>query len=219
MSRCSKNRPFYYDCECNSDIDVLQMIKTAMRNEKKSAKFYCFMMDKSECEADREMFKEIRNDEKKHYRLLQEIYRELTCECYCVNNAEVKRPKGFCRAMKAAICNEMQAVSDYEVLAGYLCEMRHKEVICSIIADERCHAQRIAALYQFAQECACKCNRMNQRCGCNNNCNNSCNNDCDYSRYDNGCNCCESHNDYDCGCGCDYDDDDYDDYDDCDCDD
>ena len=226
MSRCSKSRPFYYDCECDSNIDVLQMIKTAMRNEKKAVKFYCYMMEKSECEADREMFKEIRNDEKKHYRWLQEIYRELTCECYCVNNVEVKRPKGFCRAMKAAICNEMQAISDYEVLASYLCEMRHKEVICAIIAEERCHAQRIAALYQFAQECACRCNQNNKHnCSCQNHCNSGCNNDCRYYVcYENNC-CCENQNhcdyecDYECDYNCNHDDCDYDDDDDCGCND
>lgn len=170
MSRnCSKHRPFYYDCECDSNVDVLEMIKSAMKGEKKAAKFYRYMMDKSQCESDKEMFREIREDEKKHYRLLQEIYRDLTCECYCVKDVDVKRPKGFCRAMKAAICQEMQDISDYENLAYYLCDMRHREIICAIIADERCHAQKIAALYQYAQECACKCNRMKQSCGCNNN--------------------------------------------------
>ena len=170
MSRkCSKNRPFYYDCECDYNVDVLEMIKASMKGEKKAAKFYRYMMDKSQCESDKELFREIRNDEKKHYRLLQDIYRDLTCECYCVGDVDVKRPKGFCRAMKAAICDEMQAISDYENLACYLCDMRHKEIICAIISDERCHAQKIAALYQYAQECACKCNQVKHSCGCNNN--------------------------------------------------
>ncbi len=171
--RCSKHRPFYYDCECGANVDVLEMIKNAMKDEKKAQKFYRYMMDKSQCESDKEMFREIRNDEKKHYRLLQEIYRDLTCECYCVGDVDVKRPKGFCRAMKAAICDEMQAISDYENLAYYLCDMRHREIICSIIGDERCHAQKIAALYQYAQECACKCNQMNRGCNCGCGSNNS----------------------------------------------
>ena len=162
---CKKHeRPFYYDCECESSFNVLDMIKNAMKAEKKAAKFYRYMMEKSPCESDKELFRSIREDEKKHYRLLQEIYRDLTCKCYCVDDVHVRRPKGFCRAIKTAILQEMQDISDYENLAYFLTDMNHKEVICSIINDEREHAQKLAELYQFFQECACKNQQQEDPC-------------------------------------------------------
>ena len=223
---CCKCRPFYYDCECDCGVDVLAMLRAAMKDEKEAMQFYRYMIEKSQCEADKEMFRQIRCDERKHYRLLQEIYRDLTCECYCVDKVCVKKPKGFCRAMKQAICNEMQAISNYEQIANCLTDIQHREIICSIINDERCHAQRIAALYQFAQECACRCGHMH-----NNNCNQNHNHcgsqsrgrwvcNCEYECADpcDPCNCCSTNNNYNCGC-CDGGDDDYDDCGCCDYDD
>lgn len=162
--KCSKNkecndRPFYYDCECPTSnvINVLQAIRDAMKDEREASRMYHYMAKKAPCEADKQLFYSIRRDEKRHYCLLQEIYRDLTCECYCVDEISVRKPKGYCRALKKAICHEMQDATDYENLASALTCVEHQEIVICIMNDEKEHAQKLAALYKLYQDCACRC--------------------------------------------------------------
>ncbi len=159
--------PFYEGCECDWGVDgcdTLGMLKRAMAEEIKAARKYRYLAEMAKCESDKELFLSLRADEKRHFRLLQEIYRDLTCCCYPAPRVRVRRPKNICSGIKKAICNEMRAVEKYEALANCLTEMQHKEIVLSILNDEREHAQQLAALYRIYQECACKA--QNQGCGC-----------------------------------------------------
>lgn len=149
--------PFYQDCECQTgNLGVEDIFDEVMVRAREAELFYCCMVEKSQCEVDKEMFRQFSMDERRHYALLQQILRELTCECYCVGEVCIEEPKGFCKAIKVAIYNEMQLSNDYENLAYYLTEMCHREILLKMIQDSRCHAERLAELYKFAQECACK---------------------------------------------------------------
>ncbi|GEM_PF-6934401 len=142
--------------KCNLDwleektCDVLAMLRDAMHDEKKAARAYRYLAEKAQCEADKEVIWAIRMDEKRHFQLLQSIYRELTCKCYTVDSVKVKRPKSLCKGLKKSICYEMEAASEYEKLAHCLCNMEHKEIVCAILNDEREHAQELAAVYRLA---------------------------------------------------------------------
>lgn len=153
-------KPFYDDCEYQSVPNVLHMLKAAMEDECESIKFCSYMTSMCQCEADKDLFKQIRRDDKKHYSWLQEIYRDLTCECYCVEYVNVKHPKGFCKGIKKAICQKMEAVKTYDQLVLCMHDVQHKEVICCIINEEKQHAQALASLYKLAQDCAAK-----KKCG------------------------------------------------------
>lgn len=166
-----KEKPFYADCECKTGSQgVEDIFAEAMVRAREAELFYCCMVDNAQCEVDKEMFRQFSLDERRHYALLQQILRELTCECYCVGEVCIEEPKGFCRAIKEAIYNEMQMSSDYENLANYLTEMSHREVLLSLIQDSRNHGERLAELYQFAQDCACRSvagEEEEEKCCCN----------------------------------------------------
>lgn len=195
---CTCNdKPFYYDCECtqSGSLGTTDIFEEVMVRTREAELFYCCMVENSQCEVDKEMFRHFSLDERRHYALLQQILRELTCECYCVGEVCIEEPKGFCKAIKVAIYNEMQMSNDYENLACYLENMAHREVLLSMIEDSRRHAERLAELYQFAQDCACRnvaseeeentgcgcnccgccgcCSNMCNMCGCGCNCNNN----------------------------------------------
>lgn len=58
-------------------------------------------------------------------------------------------------------------------------EMQHKEIVLSILNDEREHAQQLAALYRIYQECACQAKEEEEyfccyKCKCD-----PCDDDCD----------------------------------------
>ena len=166
---CKDNEPFYEGCECDWGVDgcnTLGMLKRAMAMEIKAARKYRYLAEMAKCESDKELFLSLRADEKRHFRLLQEIYRDLTCCCYPAPRVRVKRPKNICTGIKKAICDEMKDVEFYESLANCLTEMQHKEIVLSILNDEREHAQQLAALYRIYQECACKAAQNNNTCCC-----------------------------------------------------
>lgn len=173
LCACSE-KPFYADCECtqSGSLGVTDIFEDVMVRAREAELFYCCMVENSQCEVDKEMFRQFSLDERRHYALLQQILRELTCECYCVGEVCIEEPKGFCKAIKVAIYNEMQMSNDYENLACYLENMAHREVILSMIEDSRRHAERLAELYQFAQDCACKNVAAEEE---ENTCSNACN--------------------------------------------
>ncbi len=149
--------PFYHDCECsNGTLGVEDIFEDVMLRAREAELFYCCMVNTAQCEVDKEMFRQFSMDQRRHYALLQQILRELTCKCYCIGEVCIEEPKGFCKGLKVAIYNEMQLSNDYENLAYYLTDMQQREVLLSMIRDSRRHAERLAELYKFAQECACR---------------------------------------------------------------
>ncbi len=194
--------PFYHDCECsNGTLGVEDIFEEVMLRAREAELFYCCMVEHAQCEVDKEMFRQFSLDQRRHYALLQQILRELTCQCYCIGEVCIEEPTGFCKGVKLAIYNEMQLSNDYENLAYYLTDMQQREILLSMIRDSRQHAERLAELYKFAQDCACRdvadettdeccCCCMPCCCGCG-----CCNGKCDGKKKDkNGCCGC-------CGCG------------------
>lgn len=171
IGKCSA-QPFYYDCDCDGDpaIDVEELISRAMISAKEAEAYYFAMAAKADCEVDKDMFCEFCEEQKKAYALLQQILRELTCECYCVGDLCIDEPEGFCSAIKTAIYNEMDIINDYENIAYYLTDMTQREVMVLLIDEARVRAEKLAALYEFAQACACKCGKdKDYGKGCNPN--------------------------------------------------
>lgn len=149
--------PFYHDCECSSGtLGVEDIFEEVMLRAREAELFYCCMVNTAQCEVDKEMFRQFSMDQRRHYALLQQILRELTCQCYCIGEVCIEEPTGFCKGLKLAIYNEMQLSNDYENLAYYLTDMQQREVLLSMIRDSRRHAERLAELYKFAQDCACR---------------------------------------------------------------
>lgn len=149
--------PFYHDCECsNGTLGVEDIFEDVMLRAREAELFYCCMVNTAQCEVDKEMFRQFSMDQRRHYALLQQILRELTCKCYCIGEVCIEEPKGFCKGLKVAIYNEMQLSNDYENLAYYLTDMQQREILLSMIRDSRQHAERLAELYKFAQDCACR---------------------------------------------------------------
>ncbi len=188
--------PFYHDCECsNGTLGVEDIFEEVMLRAREAELFYCCMVQHAQCEVDKEMFRQFSLDQRRHYALLQQILRELTCRCYCIGEVCIEEPTGFCTGVKLAIYNEMQLSNDYENLAYYLTDMQQREILLSMIRDSRQHAERLAELYKFAQDCACRdvAGETDEECCCCMPCCCGCGCGCNGKGKKKGCGCC--------GCG------------------
>ncbi|MGI5892150.1 MAG: hypothetical protein ACOX7H_05360, partial [Bacillota bacterium] len=67
---------------------------------------------------------------------------------YSLGNPSVSLPKNYCDMIKTAIYDELNAAALYERLAAKLFCLKQKEIICSILNDEKHHARILAAMYQ-----------------------------------------------------------------------
>ena len=142
--------------------DAATMIKDAMKEEKKAARYYRYLADKTHCREEKDLLQGIRADEKRHYCMLGDLYQEVTCDKYEVDKVRVKKPCEFCEGLKSAICDELDTISAYERLAYALPNIKQKEVVCCILNDEREHAQKLAALYKRSRQC-CTCEKCQHK--------------------------------------------------------
>ena len=128
--------------------DIAQMLKESMVDEKDSIYAYEAIAEKSKKPADRNTVLAIRRDEKRHYGLLREMYGEITGREYHAGQVHADLPYSYIEMIKSSICGELEAAAFYEKLACSLACMRHKEIVCSILNDEKIHAKKLAAIYQ-----------------------------------------------------------------------
>jgi len=128
--------------------ETVQMLKEAMVDEKEAACDYAAIAEKSRKPEEKEALLAIRRDEERHYGLLHEIYGEITGREYQSEQVGAELPHRYAEMLKSSICGELEAAAHYEKLACGLACMRHKEIVCSILNDEKMHAKRLAAIYQ-----------------------------------------------------------------------
>ena len=130
------------------DGEVIRMLKEGMAAEKMSARDYDLLIAAADHQEEREWLMHIRNDEKRHYLLLEDIYQDLTGRDYPILRPPASMPQEYCEMLKTSICDALEAAAFYEKLINRLSCMRHQETVCGILNDEKEHARTLAALYQ-----------------------------------------------------------------------
>lgn len=131
------------------DYRLQVMLKEALAGEKMAESNYLLMQEAAP-PADKESIFTIACEESRHFLLLQSLYYEL----FGVMPPEVRiaasMPQGYRQMLKTSICDELEAVAFYKQLAACLKCLRHQELVCFIINDEKNHARVLAAIYKRA---------------------------------------------------------------------
>ncbi|MEG1501284.1 MAG: ferritin-like domain-containing protein [Clostridiales bacterium] len=131
-----------------ADQDLIRMLREALAGEKMALRNYDILLNAAGRPEDKAQINKIRRDERRHYLLLEEIYESLTGKEYPPINAPASMPKNYCDMVKTSICDELEAAVFHEKLACRLNCIRHKEIICKIINDEKEHARILASIYK-----------------------------------------------------------------------
>jgi rubrerythrin len=127
---------------------LLDMIKKAMHDEKHDNKKYRMMMDMTDNKDVRDNIRHAYEDEAKHYRMFQEIYRDLTGEEIEIPTPKVELSDRFIDNIKSSIQGELGAVELYRDIRSMLNTKRHRDMLFEIITDEQEHAARF--IYSYA---------------------------------------------------------------------
>ena len=132
------------------------LILDALGDEAHDRAFYQYIQTLTTDSSQREIIRSIRNDEIKHFRMFETIYREVTCRDPMVKqNAEFEMPENYCAAIQKAIFGELGAVEIYREIMFSLCCQRHRDMLFEIISDELKHSVKWNFLYAL-NCCGCE---------------------------------------------------------------
>ena len=130
-----------------NDRSVLEMLRSALKDEKITADYYRKLADRIQDDHDEQILLNISLDEIKHGKLLSEIYEKITGEQFLEITVDEKMPAGslgeeFLDSMEDEIGDYLFYRDLY--LAMFQPEMR--DILFEIMTDEQCHCQWLSYL-------------------------------------------------------------------------
>jgi rubrerythrin len=127
---------------------AIALIKDAVSSEREDELFYDYLLKVAPSEKDKEIIKDIRDDERKHSRLFREIYCELTGQTLPPpTQAEFTPPASYCAGLQQALFGELGAVEKYRMILFAMQDRVHINKMTEIITDELKHANKWNYLY------------------------------------------------------------------------
>lgn len=128
---------------------LLDLLREAMKGERHDYLKYKMMM---EAAPSREIADQVRfahEDEGKHYRMFQKIYRDLTGRTIEIPIPQVEKYENYIDAVKSSINGELEAVELYRDIRSMLNSKKHRDMLFEIITDEQEHATRFVYVFSM----------------------------------------------------------------------
>lgn len=127
---------------------LLDMIKEAIKDEANDADYYGNLLQEAPSTEDREILRQIRMDELKHYKLFNDIYRKITSEQLNDIQADSKNiSNNLVEEFEKGIFDELEAVEFYRKLLFAFLDLEIRDILFEIITDEQAHSQKMNYLY------------------------------------------------------------------------
>lgn len=125
-----------------------EMLKVAMEDEKADREKYRRLARMATREKDREMIFSVADDEGRHLKSLQVIYRRLYGKNAPKPSAPTQRLGGFKETVGKSIVSEYEGALFYRELLGYLEHEEYKNAVRRIMDDEQRHRQMLEHLFE-----------------------------------------------------------------------
>ncbi|MCQ1528152.1 ferritin-like domain-containing protein [Lutispora saccharofermentans] len=128
---------------------LLDLLREAMKDERHDYLKYKMMM---EAAPSREIADQVRfahEDEGKHYRMFQKIYKDLTGRTIEIPIPQVEKYENYIDAVKSSINGELEAVELYRDIRSMLNSKKHRDMLFEIITDEQEHATRFVYVFSM----------------------------------------------------------------------
>lgn len=132
-------------------VESLQdLLIKAMKDERHDRVKYKEMMDQTDDPAVKAQIKFAYDDEAKHYKMFQQIYRSLTGKKIEIPlPTEVEKYDNLIDAVKSSIEGESEAVELYRQIYSLLWNKQMRDMVYEIITDEQEHFGRFIYLYSM----------------------------------------------------------------------
>jgi len=124
-------------------------LQTAINGESEAIEFYNKLLEIAPCEEARDFIRHIRDDEMKHYRMFTQLYISLCGRPPVVMEPQV-RVTEFCRDVKKAVKDELEAAELYRSMLLSTTNMRIRDIMFETMTDEMEHATRLTFIYSMS---------------------------------------------------------------------
>lgn len=133
---------------------AIGLIKKSVGDEKEDEKFYENLINQASTEKEKNIIKSIRDDERKHNKILRKLYYEFTGQMLPIDNI-INVPNNnnsdYKENLEKALFGELDAVVKYRKILGTMPSGNSYTLLMSIMTDELRHASKYNFLIHNAK--------------------------------------------------------------------
>lgn len=128
---------------------ALMLIYNSVANEREDELLYDYLLNEAPSEEQRTIIASIRDDERKHNKMLRELYYRLTGMDIPpgAGNEPVQPPESFLAGIKQALFGELGAVERYRKILYGMPNQTYRNMVTEIYTDELKHASKYNYIY------------------------------------------------------------------------
>ena len=121
---------------------AINLIKSSVNDEYEDEMFYNTIINQAPSEKEKNIIRDIRDDERRHNQILRNLYYEFTNEYLPVNNqiGNINTNMNYKDNLKKALFGELSAVTKYRKIMGAMPTKDSYTLLMSIMTDEIRHA-------------------------------------------------------------------------------
>lgn len=123
---------------------AINLIKQSIGDEKEDELFYDILIQQAPSNKEKDIIKDIRDDERKHNQILRHLYYEFTGQILpkdtLSNNSQIN--SDYKTNLEKALFGELNAVSKYRKILGTMPSGNSYTLLMSIMTDELRHASK-----------------------------------------------------------------------------
>lgn len=123
--------------------EALEIIKNSIMDEAEDEAFYNMMINQAMQDEDKEIIKNIANDEKKHNMMLKQIYFSLTGNNVPTQNASMNiATNTYFNNLRKSLFGELSAIKKYRKVLAAMTDKDNYNKIMEIMTDEITHSNK-----------------------------------------------------------------------------
>ena len=132
---------------------ALELIRKSVKDEREDELFYDRLIEKAPTDKDKEIITSIRNDERKHNRILRDLYFSFTGQMIQpdMSTPKVNNTLAYKENLEKALFGELDAVTKYRKILGVMPSGNPYTLLMSIMTDELRHASKYNFLIYSAK--------------------------------------------------------------------
>ena len=142
-----------YDDELITLNQAIKLIRQSVGNEREDELFYDNLIKQAPTEKDKDIIKNIRDDEQKHNKILRDLYYDFTGQMIpkSMEDVNINTKLTYKENLEKALFGELDAVVKYRKILGTMPSGGSYTLIMSIMTDELRHASKYNFLIHNAK--------------------------------------------------------------------
>ena len=133
-----------YNDEIITLNQAIELIRQSVRNEREDELFYDRLLEQAPTDKEREIITSIRNDERKHNKILRDLYYNFTGQVIQsdMSTPSINATSSYKENLEKALFGELDAVVKYRKILGTMPSGNSYTLLMSIMTDELRHASK-----------------------------------------------------------------------------